>query len=67
MQTIAMGGVRTMTKPTVFSYKDYTDLKAKYEELVMDYTKLKAENTNLRIKCRILETDLEEMRNGKST
>ena len=56
-----------MTKPTVFSYKDYTDLKAKYEELVMDYTKLKAENTNLRIKCRILETDLEELRNGKST
>lgn len=56
MRTIAMGGV-TMTKPTVFSYKDYTDLKAKYEELVMDYTKLKAENTNLKIHVRILEED----------
>lgn len=52
-----------MSKPLVFSYKDYTDLKAEHEELLLKYAHLKAEITNLTIKCRILEADLEEARN----
>ena len=71
--TIAMGGV-TMTKPITFNYQDYVKLKADYDKLNQDYkdwlikySKLKDENTNLKIKCRILEADLKEARNGKST
>ena len=58
-----------MTKPWVFSYRDYVNLKEDYDKLNQDYkdllikyAKLKDENTNLRIKCRILEADLEELR-----
>ena len=56
-----------MTKPLVFSYKDYTDLKAEHEELLLKYAHLKAELTNYKIRCRILEADLKEATNGKST
>ena len=63
-----------MTKPITFNYQDYVKLKADYDKLNQDYkdwlikySKLKDENTNLKIKCRILEADLKEARNGKST
>ena len=39
-----------MTKPIVFNYQDYEDLKEENE-------KLKAEITNLKIRCRIAEAD----------
>ena len=61
-----------MTKPTVFNYQEHEKLKADYDklhkdywELLTKYAHLKAENTNLKIKCRILEADLKEARNGK--
>lgn len=61
-----------MTKPITFNYQDYVKLKADYDKLNQDYkdwlikySKLKDENTNLKIKCRILEADLKEARNGK--
>ena len=56
-----------MTKPITFNYQDYVKLKADYKDLLIKYAKLKDENTNLKIKCRILEADLKEARNGKST
>ena len=63
-----------MTKPTVFNYQEHEKLKADYDKLNQDYkdwlikyAKLKDENTNLKIKCRILEADLKEARDGKST
>ena len=48
-----------MTKPTVFCYKDYTDLKAKYTDLLYKFAHLKDKLTNYEIRCRIAETDLE--------
>lgn len=51
-----------MTKPTVFCYKDYTDLKAKYTDLLYKFARLKDEKTNLEIRCRILEADLEQLK-----
>ena len=63
-----------MTKPITFNYQDHVKLKADYDKLKQDYkdwlikySKLKDENTNLKIKCRILEADLKEARHGKST
>ena len=47
MLTIAMGGV-TMTKPLVFSYKDYTDLRDSYKQLLEDNQTLMADNRELR-------------------
>ena len=66
MVTIAMGGV-TMTKPITFNYQDYVKLKADYKDLLIKYAHLKVELTNYKIRCRILEADLKEARNGKST
>lgn len=51
-----------MTKPTVFCYKDYTDLKAKYMDLLYKFARLKDEKTNLEIRCRILEADIEALK-----
>ena len=51
-----------MTKPLVFCYRDYEELKEKYEKLVMDHTRLKAENTNLQIRCRIAEATVKELK-----
>lgn len=51
-----------MTKPTVFCYKDYTDLKAKYTDLLYKFARLKDEKTNLEIRCRILEADIEALK-----
>ena len=67
-----------MTKPTVFNYQEHEKLKADYDklhsdywELLTKYAHLKAEKTNVDIKCRILEADLKELkkeaRHGKST
>lgn len=56
-----------MTKPLVFNYKDYKDLKEAYKALLEDNNKLIAdnkrlrhENTNLKIRLRIEEADRNE-------
>lgn len=49
-----------MSKPIVFSYKDYTDLEAKYTDLLYKFAHLKDELTNYKIRCRIAEADLAE-------
>ena len=63
-----MGGVR-MSKPLVYNYRIAEDriaeLEAKVKHQAERINELLAENTNLRIKCRILEADLKEARNGK--
>lgn len=55
-----------MTKPLVYNYKTAEDRIAKLEAKVRSQAnkvnKLLEENTNLRIKCRILEADLNEQR-----
>ena len=56
-----------MTKPITFNYQDHVKLKADYKDLLIKYAHLKAELTNYKIRCRILEADLKEARNGKST
>ena len=56
-----------MTKPITFNYQDHVKLKADYKDLLIKYAHLKAELTNYKIRCRILEADLKEVRNGKST
>jgi len=38
-----------MTKPLVFSYKDYEDLKAKVDEQTFTIMRLKEQNTDLRL------------------
>lgn len=48
-----------MDKPTVFNYRDYTDLKEEHAKLQRELAKLKAENANLQIRCRIAEEELE--------
>ena len=56
-----------MTKPLVFNYKRYEELREEYKRLLEDNQKLmsdnrrlREENTNLRIRCRILEADKNE-------
>ena len=55
-----------MTKPLVFNYKQYEELRQAYKELLEDNNKLIAdnkrlrkENANLQIKLRIMEADNE--------
>ena len=55
-----------MTKPLVFNYKKYEELRQAYKDLLEDNNKLIAdnkrlrkENANLQIKLRILEADNE--------
>lgn len=51
-----------MTKPLVFNYKRYEELREAYKQLLEDNQKLMADNrrlrdrvTNLEIRCRIAE------------
>ena len=46
----AMEEVTKMTKPLVFSYKDYTDLREAYKNLLDDNQTLMADNRELRQK-----------------
>ena len=60
-----------MTKPTVFNYGHYESLRDKCNDMAVtiaeltdkvkhqaeEVNRLKEENTNLKIKCRILEAD----------
>lgn len=53
-----------MSKPLVFSYKKYEDLREAYklllednQKLAADNRKLRKDNTNLRIRLRIEEAD----------
>ena len=57
MRTIAMGGVRTMSKPTTFNYQDYVQAQNKIQEQAAEIIRLKKENTNLKIHIRILMED----------
>lgn len=61
-----------MTKPAVFNYQDYENLKkeheqlkAKYEVSLLRITHLKADITNLQIRCRIAEADNERLSANK--
>lgn len=58
-----------MSKPLVYNYRIAEDriaeLEAKVKHQAERINELLAENTNLTIKCRILEADLKEARNGK--
>ena len=54
-----------MSKPVVFSYKRYEELRDAYKALLEDNNRLMADNkklrmdrTNLEIRCRILEERL---------
>lgn len=56
-----------MTKPITFNYQDYENLVKEHEELKRKYkasllriTRLKAEITNLQIRCRIAEAENEQ-------
>ena len=58
-----------MTKPLVFNYKQYEELRQAYKNLLEDNNKLTAdnkrlrkENANLQIKLRIMEADNETAR-----
>ena len=53
-----------MTKPLVFNYKRYEELREAYKQLLEDNQKLMADNrklrekvANLEIRCRIAEAD----------
>ena len=53
-----------MSKPLVFNYKEYEDLRKAYKELLEENASLKLENTkllrqvqNLSIKVRIMEEE----------
>lgn len=55
-----------MNKPLVFNYRDYTELREAYKQLLADNQKLMADNaklrrekTNLEIRLRIAEADRE--------
>lgn len=55
------------SKPPVFNYRRYEELRDAYKQLLEDNNKLMAdnrslrqENANLRIRCRILEADKDE-------
>lgn len=57
-----------MSKPTVFNYRDFTDLKEKYLLLLEKHTRLQdrcdqlqRENTNLKIRLRIEEARRDEI------
>ena len=61
-----------MTKPLVFSYRKYDELKEAYKELLQDNNKLMADNhalrkekANLEIRCRIAEADAEINRRNR--
>lgn len=49
--------IRDEAKPTVFNYGDYIALKSKSARQADEIMKLKEENTNLKIKVRIMEED----------
>lgn len=50
-----------MSKPWVFNYDHFRELEQKYADLLIKHVHLQAENTNLKIKCRILEADLKAL------
>ena len=56
-----------MSKPAVFNYQDYVNLKRDYAELLVrcdelerEVMKLKSDKANLEIRCRILQADRSE-------
>lgn len=56
-----------MSKPAVFNYQDYVNLKMDYNdlydrycELEQEVLKLKHDKANLEIRCRILQADRSE-------
>ena len=59
-----------MTKPLVYNYRRAEDRIAELTEKVKhqaeEVNRLKEENTNLKIKCRILEADLKRSKDGEA-
>ena len=69
-----------MSKPLVFNYRDYDNLRDKCNDMAVEIAeltdkvkaqaeeviRLKEENTNLRIRCRILEADLDALKAERS-
>lgn len=47
-----------MNKPWVFNYREHEELKEKYEQLQKDYNQL-------RIRCRIAEAMVKELKDDK--
>ena len=52
-----------MSKPLVYNY---ATAEAKIQKQAEEIIRLKEENTNLRIKCRILEADLNALKAERS-
>ena len=50
-----------MTKPITFNYQDHVKLKADYKDLLIKYAHLKAELTDCKIRCLLLEANLEKL------
>lgn len=69
-----------MSKPLVFNYRDYDNLRDKCNDMAVEIAeltdkvkaqaeeviRLKEENTNPRIKCRILQADLDALKTERS-
>ena len=59
-----------MTKPLVYNYRRAEDRIAELTEKVKhqaeEVNRLKEENTNLRIRCRILEADLKRLKEDEA-
>ena len=53
-----------MSKPTVFNYNDYIQVKEERDRLLEENWKLKERVANLLIRCRIAEEDLQELQRG---
>ena len=51
-----------MNKPRVFNYRRHEELQAAYKELLEENQSIKHRLENLEIRCRILETDNNELR-----
>ena len=51
-----------MNKPLVFNYRRYEELQTAYKELLEENQSIKHRLENLEIRCRILETDNNELR-----
>ena len=54
-----------MDKPIAFNYKDHIKALDEISSLKIEIARLKNENTNLQIRCRIAETKVNELQDGK--
>lgn len=54
-----------MSKPIVFNYREYEELREAYKDLLADNNKLKADNRKLRANLEIANRILEDYKNEK--